>query len=506
MNINIQGSNNYNSINLTQNNGEQVSVNVPAGLSAGKAGLTLLNYLNQGDSFTGQILDITQNKITISLSDNAIITATLSDAPSFNIGDSANFVVKSNNKDQIILKSLPQDPAQSPVMQDANAMKLLHNAGVTINEETLNLVNNILQQNLPATPDAIKGYVSAMNTIPNATPEDVVMLTKLNLPVTEENVKALHDYNDFSEGITAKTSELSDATTEFIVKTAETATEPKEVANVIKEFTECFTESPSKPEILPKETIQSLKTIPGMETLPEKQEYTAKELLKEIETILKNPETTPETAEKIVKSKEFKNILDNFVRQEFFIKPEDINKENIKKLFGKIINDTENLAEKFPDNKLAQAMTDVSKTIKSETSFLNQVNNYLNYIQIPLKMTGGNTHGDLYVYKNSKRNLNQDNKDFTALLHLDMANLGPMDVFVALNDKHVTTDFKVATDEILTFIEAHMPELTKRLNSLGYNVTANVTSENSQYSFSESVFKEEFPPTDIKRFSFDVRA
>ena len=124
-------------------------------------------------------------------------------------------------------------------------------------------------------------------------------------------------------------------------------------------------------------------------------------------------------------------------------------------------------------------------------------------------MAGQNAHGDLYVYKNAKRSMNQDNKDFTALLHLDMANLGPMDVFVALNEKHVTTDFKVATDEILTFIEAHMPELTKRLNALGYNVKANVTTteENTpEYSFTESVFKEEFPPADIKRFSFDVRA
>jgi hypothetical protein len=154
-------------------------------------------------------------------------------------------------------------------------------------------------------------------------------------------------------------------------------------------------------------------------------------------------------------------------------------------------------------------MTDVSKNIRNDTNFLNQINNYINYVQIPLKMAGQNAHGDLYVYKNSKRNHNQDNKDFTALLHLDMANLGPMDVFVALKEQHVTTDFKVATDEILTFIEVHMPELTKRLNALGYNVSANVTTTEDgapEHSFAESIFKEEFPPSDIKRFSFDVRA
>ena len=210
MNINLQGYN-LNNINLTQNNGEQVTVNVPAGLSAQKAGLALLNFLNQGESFTGQILDITQNRVTIALSDNAVITASLSDAPSFNIGDRADFVVKSNNNEQIVLKSVVPDAASEQIMQDAGAMKVLYNAGVTINEETLKLVNNLMQNNMPVSPEAVKAYVAAMNTVPNATPEDVVMLAKLNLPVTEENVAALHDYNNFSEGITGKSARSASA-------------------------------------------------------------------------------------------------------------------------------------------------------------------------------------------------------------------------------------------------------------------------------------------------------
>lgn len=507
MNINLQGYN-LNNINLTQNNGEQVTVNVPAGISAQKAGLTLLNLLNQGESFTGQILDITQNRVTIALSDNAVITASLSDAPSFNIGDRADFLVKSNNNEQIVLKSVVPDAASEQIMQDAGAMKVLYNAGVTINEETLKLVNNLMQNNLPVSPEAVKAYVAAMNTVPNATPEDVVMLAKLNLPVTEENVAALHDYNNFSEGITGKTQELTDSVMNLFKETV-TESGAQELSTVIKDFTGSFTESPSMPETLPKETVQLLRTLPGMENLPEKSEYTAKELLKEITEILNNPEMTAENAKKLVESKEFKQTVENLIRQEFFIKPEDISKENIKKLYEKILQDTETLADKFQNNKLAEAMTDVSKNIRNDTNFLNQINNYINYVQIPLKMAGQNAHGDLYVYKNSKRNHNQDNKDFTALLHLDMANLGPMDVFVALKEQHVTTDFKVATDEILTFIESHMPELTKRLNALGYNVSANVTTTEDgapEHSFAESIFKEEFPPSDIKRFSFDVRA
>lgn len=64
-----------------------------------------------------------------------------------------------------------------------------------------------------------------------------------------------------------------------------------------------------------------------------------------------------------------------------------------------------------------------------------------------------------------------------ALLHLDMDNLGPMDVFVLLKANNVTTNFKVANDDILAYIEEHISELNERLNALGYSVTTTVTSD-----------------------------
>ena len=70
-----------------------------------------------------------------------------------------------------------------------------------------------------------------------------------------------------------------------------------------------------------------------------------------------------------------------------------------------------------------------------------------------------------------------------ALLHLDMDNLGPMDVFVLLKANNVTTNFKVASDDILAYIEEHISELNERLNALGYSVTSTVTSDKEKIFF-----------------------
>ena len=100
----------------------------------------------------------------------------------------------------------------------------------------------------------------------------------------------------------------------------------------------------------------------------------------------------------------------------------------------------------------------------------------------------------------------QDKDELKAMLHLDMDNLGPMDIFVRLQQNNVSTSFKVESDEVLNFVEAHMDELTKALNKAGYNVSSEVKLSDGKYNFTEKVVNEELKPAKIKRFSFDVRA
>ena len=173
-------------------------------------------------------------------------------------------------------------------------------------------------------------------------------------------------------------------------------------------------------------------------------------------------------------------------------------------MYSKVLQDTEALSSRFQGIKFAENMLNTNTQIKNDVSFLNQANNFMNFVQIPLRMSGHEGHGDLYVYKNNRKKI-EDKDELKALLHLDMDNLGPMDVFVLLKANNVTTNFKVASDDILAYIEEHISELNERLNALGYSVTSTVTSDKGKYSFVKSVMEEEFPSVEIKRFSFDVR-
>ncbi len=517
MNLNIR-SVNYVS-NATENtasqgttvNGQQ-QIAVPQGLSSSEAGLALLANLREGDLFTGEITNITQNQITIALSDTVTINALLSDALSYNIGDTASFSVKNNSGEQIVLKSVDNEKMQN-LMNDQTIHNALRNAKMAVNETTVSLVHNLMKQGQPIDSASLNHYFQILEQHPNAAVEDVVLLTKMDIPVTEENINALHNYYEYNQGMSNAaenlTQSLQNALLEF--NTA------SEAGTTLKDILNSFSETILPPEQLSvsdKNNLDSLKEMFNTADIPEAAQLftklesgkiTAKEFLTDFAAVLENPAMDREIARKIIGSSEFKEIVNNFIRQEFFLQPEKINHENLKKLFGKILSDNDNISQKLSANPKMNEFVQNTQNISGNIEFMNNVNHFMSFVQIPIKMSGQNAHGDLYVYKNGK-NIAEGKEELKALLHLDMDNLGPLDILVTLRNTNVTTNFKVASDEILDYIEAHISELNAALKKLGYNVETIVDLNDTPYTFKSSVIEQEFPPAQIKRFSFDVRA
>jgi flagellar hook-length control protein FliK len=102
---------------------------------------------------------------------------------------------------------------------------------------------------------------------------------------------------------------------------------------------------------------------------------------------------------------------------------------------------------------------------------MNQLNQMFQYVQLPLQMAGQNVHGDLYVYRNKHKKMSEDGS-VSAALHLDMENLGPVDVYVKLLNSKVTTNFYVADDSVIDLINDNIHILNERLEKRGYYMEA----------------------------------
>jgi flagellar hook-length control protein FliK len=104
---------------------------------------------------------------------------------------------------------------------------------------------------------------------------------------------------------------------------------------------------------------------------------------------------------------------------------------------------------------------------------MNQLNQMFQYVQVPLQMAGQNANGDLYVYRNKNRKMSEDGS-VSAVLHLDMDNLGPVDVYVKLKDTKVNTNFYVEDEQILDLINDNIHILNERLEKRGYTMSVNL--------------------------------
>lgn len=215
---------------------------------------------------------------------------------------------------------------------------------------------------------------------------------------------------------------------------------------------------------------------------------------------------------KLFGSKEFGILVKNTLERQWMVRPQDVAREGnrVNSLFEKLerqISRMEDVikASGHEHEPFSQAASDV----RSNVEFMNHLNQAYTYVQIPLKMSGQNASGELFVYTNKKSLAQQGNRELTAFLHLDLDNLGSTDVSVRMKDRDVSTDFYLADDTSYALVRAHLPQLEERLKKLGYTCRISVSNENRKVDFVEDFLKKDQPSAggrQLHRYSFDMRA
>lgn len=211
-------------------------------------------------------------------------------------------------------------------------------------------------------------------------------------------------------------------------------------------------------------------------------------------------------------SRAFQNLLQTEVRSQWTLQPEDVaQKEKIEQLYERIQEQTAKLNEAFQMvDKGDTAGAKSTQNLQNNLDFMNQMNQMFTYVQLPLMMAGNQTHGDLYVYTN-KKSLARKDGNVTALLHLDMEHLGPVDVYVTMNqNQKVNTNFTLRDDEALDLVAKHIHILDERLAKRGYSMKANFQLKEEDAPEETNIMQEILSQNKnisvLSRTSFDMRA
>ena len=212
--------------------------------------------------------------------------------------------------------------------------------------------------------------------------------------------------------------------------------------------------------------------------------------------------------QKLFAGKEFQTIFRSVIEKQWLLQPEKLKQEHkVSGLYERLEQQLSQMEEAVRATGSTQnTFLQTASQVHGNLEFMNQMNQIYHYVHLPLKMSGQNANGELYVYANRK-NLRDPDAELTAFLHLDMEQLGSTDVSVRMQNRSVRTNFYLEDDASYDLVEKHLEVLNKRLKSKGYQSSITVTHEKKDISFKENIVKKgKATVGSLHRYSFDVRA
>lgn len=529
----------------------------------------MLQQLQPGDTFQGEIVSVNGQDVQLQLVSGMYMAARLEGEVQLALGQLLNFQVQSNQNSKIVLKPIYTNLLQQRVgeaalkaaniaVNDKNLQmvaKLIEN-GMSIDKNSLAVFNRQLLQHPRVNVDSLICLHQLGVKVTNANLTQLDHYQNLEHKLSDGILEVVGDIGKLYTAIVGNTEGVGQSVgamkaeifmeqiVSFLAEEKESSVNENQtlVQNTVKEQNLVSGEG--------KETLQSglllesenrVSEVFNRENMPGSNHATKlsvfmnqveglaeEQLVGGVQKALKQGELdvntlkkllfseqgigmrlSPDSKDKLYCSEEFKAFLKDTLQNEWSLTPEELTEEGkVKEFYQKLLQRGEQLS-KLMEQVATQNQTNTGnalQNIRENVEFINQMNQMFQYVQLPLKLSGSQAQGELYVYTN-KRNLAKKDGMLTAILHLDMEYLGNMDINIALNTntQQVTTRFYIE-EESVALLEEHIEELTERLVKKGYQTQTYFEKRESEKTVFERIEDQaKGMPAPLVYQNFDMR-
>ena len=487
-----------------------------------------IRSLVPGQTLRGEIVSREGSNAQIRLLQDVLIDAKVDADIRLDLGQNITFQVKSNG--QILNLS----PLFTNMATEGTVRKALDMASLPTNENTVAMTKQLMDEGLPIDKNTLQQIWHESNSFPDAEIMDIVNLHRLELPVTEENISQMASYRNLTHQLTEGIADASEALTAALQEMV-AGGDVEQAAGLYQAITDLLLaegEASGVADTVQAENTQTLQTIVeenpkvlqqeeiSAENMGRLSDITVKAVdseaavtaqLQNIQKLLKQGLDTKDVhlLRTVLQNSKVTELPGKLLLDSWSLRPEDVESpEKVEQLYQKLGRQLKGFADALGENgqsgsQAYQAVSNLSQNV----DFLQQINQTYAYIQLPLHLRQGeHKTGELFVYTN-KKNLAKRDGQVSALLHLDMEHLGPLDVYVAMQDVKVSTKFYVQNDAILDYLESNMDVLTQRLKKRGYDCNCETTLrtelQHTAQAMAPLLKTESSVP--IARYAFDVR-
>ena len=518
--------------------------------------------VREGQQLRGEIINRTTTDVTIRLSNGQTLQARLDVSVPLSIGQTASFEVTHADPALISLRILQNE---SSFAQNALIQKALTAAELPVTSRNAELVNTLLQHNLPISKESILSLIRQSNTYPNTDINTLALLTQHKLPVTQATLTQFEAYQNYEHQILPQLKNLAHSLSELAVSADSVPSESTQLLQnllhqIIYSAPDAVSpagaainpESPNgnaNPEVPAGTAVQP--ESQSSNTTPEAPANTA--VNPESPNGNANPEApagsavqpespngnvNPETPVGSAVNPESLNssttpnapanaasVQDKFVQQllsRWTLSPAELtDQDRVKEFYQQLRKDLAELHsalvseatlrsarnKETPDSPLERLVSDTASAtaqLQDNLEFMNMLNRIFPYVQLPIRFSDKTAHGELYVYT-KKEKLRHETGNISVLLHLDMESLGPTDIYLSLTGNSLNSRFYLNAPELETLFTDHLPELKEALANKGFDTSFELVSR-KQENDPVREFLNNHDVSGLSRFTFDCRA
>lgn len=491
-----------------------------------------LASLLAGDTVTGVVNSMKDNQVILSLPNGENLFARLAQGAQVQLGQSMTFQVQENKGNFVALRPLFGDAQQMVLVQ-----KALEAAGLSANESNMAIVQELLARNMSIDAAMLNEMVKNNLKFPNASLDTMANLVKLNIPVTQENIEQYEAYTHYERNMAGQLDSLPSALSDTLTQL--TGQDPVQAGTFLKNVTAALYEGLPQEmqaglsEIMPQDAVREGLAQKITETFNDTPQggqaqalaeqitegnATVKETLSQLADLIAGAKNIPDDTQaagqtekkltQLLASKELGQLLKGQIEETLYLKPQMADsEESIKGFYKRVRSSLEAVSKETQKAAEGSALSANLNEIKSNIDFMNDLNRNMTYFQMPVRFSEGTGNGELYVFTN-KKTLHNNPENVSALLHLDMEHLGPVDVYVKLAGKNVTTNFCLEDSETLDFVYDHIDRLNARLEALGYTAhfEMKLTQPQENFDFEKDFLQNQTGGAPTSQYIFDIKA
>lgn len=177
-----------------------------------------MNQIREGDIVRGEISDLRNNEITITLENNTLIKGQIADSSSLSIGQTAAFRMDTVSPTGLFIEAIPNSFTETELTL---INKALDEAGLPATERNQSAVKALMDNLLPINKQSIQHLMQQAYDFSTEDMETLCIMNRQHLEITRDNVAQLSNYRNQQYQLLNKMQSFSQQLPELLDALAE---------------------------------------------------------------------------------------------------------------------------------------------------------------------------------------------------------------------------------------------------------------------------------------------